>query len=287
MPPDLAALAPAGPAARFAGPAAAPAGSIAFPAGPGGRPPGSPPPPLVLVGHGSRDPRAAAATARLARAVARARPGTPVEAAYLELARPALATVLARYAPGLDDAAVPVVVPLLLTEAYHGSVDLPGQLARAGRPVRLAPGLGAAPGRPGTGTARRLLVAALSRRLAEVAGGAALDAVVLAAPGSRAPGALATVAGVAADLGTALGLPCRAGYLTGTPTVAAAVRELSARGARRIAVAPHFLAPGLLLDRAAEQARHAGVSCVARPLADAPEIVDLVLLRAAQSHCRQ
>lgn len=251
-------------------------------------------PPLVLVGHGSRDPRAAATIDRLAAAVAAARPGAPVDAAYLELASPALRTVLARHAPEAG-AAAPVVVPLLLTSAYHGRVDLPEQLARAGYPARLAPVLGPAPGQAGAGTARRLLVAALARRLAEAGGPAAVpagdvpagpgghDAVVLAAPGSRVPAARAAVAGMAVALGDALGLPCRVGWCTGSPTVADAVRELSAGGVR-VAVAAHFLAPGLLLDKAGDQARGAGAAVLAGPLGDAPEIVDLVLLRAAQSH---
>jgi sirohydrochlorin ferrochelatase len=65
---------------------------------------------VVLVAHGSRDPRAAAATSALARAVGRAHPGWAVRAAYLDHAGPrpldALASLPVRRA---------VVVPLLLT----------------------------------------------------------------------------------------------------------------------------------------------------------------------------
>jgi len=43
---------------------------------------------VVLVAHGSRDPRAAAATEALARAVRRARPGWDVRASYLDHAGP-------------------------------------------------------------------------------------------------------------------------------------------------------------------------------------------------------
>jgi sirohydrochlorin ferrochelatase len=58
------------------------------------------------------------------------------------------------------------------------------------------------------------------------------------------------------------------------------VRSLRAAGARRVAVAGYFLAPGLLYDRAVDAAREAGVFAVAEPLGDAPELVDLVLHRA-------
>ncbi|MDR8414855.1 CbiX/SirB N-terminal domain-containing protein, partial [Nonomuraea sp. 3-1Str] len=75
-------------------------------------------PPLVAVAHGSRDPRAAAVVEALLDEVRRARPGLPVRTAYLDHAAPSLGQALA----GLGEA---VVLPLLLTEAYHSRVDLP------------------------------------------------------------------------------------------------------------------------------------------------------------------
>ncbi|MDI5943288.1 cobalamin biosynthesis protein CbiX, partial [Micromonospora sp. DH15] len=44
--------------------------------------------PVVLVAHGSRDPRAAEATRALARAVAAVRPGVAVSARWLDAADP-------------------------------------------------------------------------------------------------------------------------------------------------------------------------------------------------------
>ena len=77
----------------------------------------------VLVAHGSADRRAAAMTRALVRAVAAARPGLDVRPAYLDHAGPRPADVLAAMAGlGHERAAV---VPLLLTAAYHGRVDLP------------------------------------------------------------------------------------------------------------------------------------------------------------------
>ncbi|MEU8269512.1 CbiX/SirB N-terminal domain-containing protein, partial [Sphaerisporangium sp. NPDC049002] len=78
-------------------------------------------PPLVAVAHGSRDPRASATVEALLDEVRLARPGVPVHAAYLDHSRPSLGEALA----GLDEA---VVLPLLLTEAYHSRVDIPAAL---------------------------------------------------------------------------------------------------------------------------------------------------------------
>jgi sirohydrochlorin ferrochelatase len=58
-----------------------------------------------------------------------------------------------------------------------------------------------------------------------------------------------------------------------------AVSRLRVSGARRVAVAAYFLAPGLFHDAVTEAARAAGAVAVAAPLTDAPELVELVLRR--------
>ena len=144
--------------------------------------------PLVAVAHGSRDPRAAATVGRLmsrvrASAAARGLAALPVHTAYLGHAAPSPAQVLGALPGG------PVVVlPLLLTAAYHSRTDLPAML-RAAAARR--------PGHPGGGQEIRygdplgphpLLIAALERRLAEA--GVPADpgtSVVLAAAGSSDP----------------------------------------------------------------------------------------------------
>ncbi|MEV6349871.1 CbiX/SirB N-terminal domain-containing protein [Actinoplanes sp. NPDC051851] len=89
---------------------------------------------VVMVAHGSRDPRAAVATESLARALRRSRPGWGVRASYLDHDGPRPLEVLA----GLPAGSRAVLVPLLLTEAYHGRVDLPAVLRdAAGLPVRV------------------------------------------------------------------------------------------------------------------------------------------------------
>src|SRR5690606_15847563 len=107
-----------------------------------------------------------------------------------------------------------VVVPLRWTGAYHGRVDLPQVLAAAAAagidlPVRVSDVLG-----PVGGVVPAPLLAALRRRLDEVAP-AGYDAVVLAAAGTRDAGARGTVAAAARELGAALGVPCREAYAAG------------------------------------------------------------------------
>jgi sirohydrochlorin ferrochelatase len=253
--------------------------------------------PLVLVAHGSRDSRAARSTWALARAVRRRlsdRPvppdggtagfGPAVDAAFLDFTPPRPSTVLAaRAARGQSSA---VVVPLLLTAAYHGRVDVPSEIsrARAGGPpieVGLAEVLGPVGGALLDRDALDLMTTALVRRLDQAGGLAGCDAVLLAGAGSRDAGALRTVDLVADAVGAALERPCRAGYASGDgPGVAASITALRAAGARRIAVASYFLAPGLLHDRAVADARRAGAVATAAPLGDAPEIARLVLRRA-------
>lgn len=230
----------------------------------------------VLVAHGSADRRAAAMTRALVRAVAAARPGLDVRPAYLDHAGPRPGDVLAAMA-GIGHRRA-AVVPLLLTSAYHGRVDLPAVLAAAraqglALPVRMTEVLG-----PVGGVTPAPLVAALRRRLAET--GAEYDAVVLAAAGTRDARARATVAEAAAALGAALGVPCLPGYASGSPPSAGeAVARLRAAGARRVAAAAYFLATGELYRRAMASARAAGAVAVAAPLADAPEVARLILSR--------
>jgi len=251
---------------------------------------------VVLVAHGSRDPRAAASTEALARAVRRAHPGWAVRAAYLDHAGPRPLDVLASLPPGRRV----VVVPLLLTAAYHGRVDIPAVLAEAAAlplDVTLADVLGPLPEprRPsGSGTVSSLLLDGLTRRLSGAreagrlsgareagrAGPDGLDAVVLAAAGTRHAAARETIKWAADALSARLSLPCAVAYASAAPpAVGDAVALLRAAGARRVGMAAYFLAPGFLYDLAARSARAAGAVAVADPLGDAPELVRLVATR--------
>lgn len=234
--------------------------------------------PVVLVAHGSRDPRAQAETRALARAVACARPGLDVRVAFLELAEPRPADVLgALRAAG---APVPVVVPLLLTRAYHGRVDLPAQVA--GFDCAIADTLGEVSEPLLAGLVRRLHEAVPQAAGAPAArrADAGYDAVVLAAAGTSVASGRAMVDEVAAELGRRLGVPCAAAYASAAaPTGGQAVAALREAGARRVAVASYFLAPGRLYEAIVADAWSAGAIGAAAPLGASRELVRLVLHR--------
>jgi sirohydrochlorin ferrochelatase len=233
--------------------------------------------PLVCVAHGSRDPRSAAVIAALVDLVRTLSPGLDARLAFLDLSAPRLPDVLtAVTADGHRDA---VVVPLLLGNAYHARVDVPAAVHEALSrlpllSVRIAEVLGPDP---------RLPSAAL-RRLA--ATGAPLSdatlGVVLAAAGSAHQPANDAVAAVAASWAArapwAGVLPAFAA--AAQPTVPDAIDSLRRRGARRIAVASWFLAPGVLPDRVAAAARDTDPrALVAEPLGASPAMARLVLDR--------
>ncbi|GAB2628800.1 hypothetical protein Aab01nite_21450 [Paractinoplanes abujensis] len=219
---------------------------------------------VVLVAHGSRDPRAAAATEALARAVRRAHPAWEVHASFLDHAGPRPLDVL-RSLPGRRV----VLVPLLLTAAYHGRVDIPAVVAEAAAlpvEVTLADVLGPS----------ALLVDGVARRL----GPTGADAVVLAAAGTRDAAARETIMWAAAALSARLSVPCVAAYASAAPPgPGAAVELLRAAGARRVGMAAYFLAPGRLYDVAVRSSLEAGAVAVAEPLGDAAEVVRLVAAR--------
>ncbi|BFO16229.1 hypothetical protein SHKM778_26170 [Streptomyces sp. KM77-8] len=89
-------------------------------------------PALLLVSHGSRDPRHAATVRALAGRIRRGRPGVTVTTAFLEFDAPGVAGALAELRRAGAGSAV--AVPLLLTRAYHAKTDLPSALAGAGGP---------------------------------------------------------------------------------------------------------------------------------------------------------
>lgn len=231
-------------------------------------------PPLVAVAHGSRDPRSSACICALLDVVRAQQPSLDVRAAFLELSAPRVTDVLSTLAAeGHREA---VIVPLLLGSAYHARVDLPGLVAEAHTTL---PRLSLAVSEV-LGPDDRLSAVAL-RRLTEA--GVSLDdpslGVVLAGAGSSHPPANAAVTRVARSWTQRFPVagvqPAFASMAD--PSVPAAVASLRAHGAKRIAVATWFLAPGRLPDKVA---RLAGPdTIVADPLGPAPELASLVVDR--------
>ncbi|MGW7443375.1 sirohydrochlorin chelatase [Kitasatospora sp. NPDC054795] len=227
-------------------------------------------PALLLIAHGSRDPRHAATVAALVEEVRAQRAGIEVATAYLDHCAPRIPQVVGR----LADA---VAVPLLLNRAFHAKHDIPAALRAAGSRLPVADVLGPSP----------LLLAALDRRLAEAApalGSPAVRArtgVVLAAAGSSDPAADAATRAVAAEWRRTRGWAAvEVAYASAAgPRVPDALAALRAAGSEHTAVAPYLLAPGLLPDRIAAAAEEAGADVLAPVLGPSPEVAALLLQR--------
>lgn len=232
---------------------------------------------VLLVAHGSADPRAAASTRALARAVAAQRPGLDVRSSYLDHAGPRPDEVLFDMQRLGHRSAV--VVPLLLTAAFHGRVDLPGVIDRAREAgLRLRVDITDVLG-PVGGVTHPLLLAALCRQLPAVDP----DGIVMIAAGTRDDLARHTVDLAAAELGRQLGLPCRAAFASGSPiTGAVAVSALREQGSSRIAISSYFLATGRLHEIAIASAVSAGaLEPAAPPLGGALDLARLVIARVS------
>jgi sirohydrochlorin ferrochelatase len=235
-------------------------------------------PALVALAHGSRDPRSAATIEALVAEVREMRPDLRIEAAFLELSKPSFTTVVDKLVrAGYEEV---VVVPLLLTEAFHAKVDVPAVVKAA---EERHPGLKVGASRIlGLET---IFLEVLDRRLRSALKDARvreLDALVLAAAGSSDALANQTVARLARLWGTRHKLPTVAAFASAAPpTTGEAVRQFRAEGRRHIAVGSLFLAPGFLPDRAGELALEAGAVAVSEPLGADTEIARTVLARYA------
>lgn len=250
-------------------------------------------PALVVVAHGSRDPRHAATVGALCARVRALRPGLRVEAAYLDFDAPSVPRLLERlYAEGVRDV---VALPLLLSRAFHAKSDIPAALHEAtsrlpGLHVRRAEVLGPHP----------LLVAALERRLAEAglrpgrpgrggrAGSHGPTGIVLASAGSSDPEAIAVIAQTAREWRRTAGwCAVRPAFASASPPrTEDAVRGLRADGVERVAVAPYVIAPGRLPDRIREGALEARADVLAPVLGASPELAALLALRYDEAAAR-
>lgn len=206
------------------------------------------------------------------------RPDLRIEAAFLDLSRPSFSTVVDRLVKaGFDEI---VVVPLLLSEAFHARIDVPTAVAEQaarheGLQIRATAILGH----------EVSFLEVLDQRLREALAAARcreLDALVLAAAGSSDPLANQAVGRLARVWGAHHKLPVKAAYASkAPPATGEAVRAFRAEGRRHIAVASLFLAPGSLIDRASELAIEAGAVAVSDPLGAHPELARTILARYA------
>lgn len=233
---------------------------------------------VLLLSHGSRDPRAQYVVGELVSAVA-ARAAITARAAYLDFTAPTPAVALrALAAEGFTSVRV---VPLLFTPGYHLTHDVSSAVVASGVTARMhvsvAPALLC-----GGRRQRELLLTALTARLAQ-AGAGDVDALVLASAGSSSPTARLHIERLARELERSHGIPVMAAFASATaPSPLQALETLADRGIHRPAVASLFVAPGKLADSVV-------AACPDLPVADAlgvsPAFIDLLLAQAREG-CR-
>lgn len=210
--------------------------------------------PLLLAGHGSRDPRAAREFGALLDRL-RAKPGAPpVTGGFLELCSPPLtAAVRDLVADGHRHL---VAVPLVLVAASHAKGDVPAALHRESR---RHPGIAFRYGRP-LGPHPTLLRLLADRLHAAIGEGERGDtAVLLVGRGSTDPDANAEVYKVARLLWEGYGdgfagMTETAFVSLARPSVPDGLERCRRLGASRVVVLPYFLFSGVLPDRVAAQA---------------------------------
>ncbi len=233
------------------------------------------PPALLLVGHGTRSARGAEELSAFADAVARARPGVPVSAGFIEFVPPDLDSAIDQLVAAGPSRVV--AVPLLLLGAGHLKDDGPAALARArarhpavsfsyGRDLGLHPNV----------------LSAVEARVRAVrfhsAGSTSwpegpTDAVVVVGRGSTDPDANGDLVKAARLLADGRGLATRASgppepgptpplgmvepafISLARPSVPEALERCRVLGAQRIGVVPYFLCTGLLVERIGTVAR--------------------------------
>ena len=242
---------------------------------------------LLLITHGSRDPRYAASfealCARLRRDGHRARVG------HLGLCGPDPAGAAAQLAADLAAEGVAAghervaAVPMFLGHGYHVANDVPAAVANA-RAVLVARAAVVATAPLGPDP---LLVEAMESRLRELGvwPGDPEVAVLLASAGSSDPSVrkgIDAMAGQWAGAGWHSVTPTYAG--AAQPNVAEALASARGAGAVETVVASYFLAPGNLADRVALGAHGAPMSApFLTPEGADPALVRLVLRRAAHA----
>ncbi|NNM44875.1 CbiX/SirB N-terminal domain-containing protein [Knoellia koreensis] len=225
-------------------------------------------PDIVLLAHGSPDPRHAHGVEALAGHVQSLAPTRRIHTAYLD-----------HHAPTPQDAAAAldghaVVVPVLLTPAYHARVDVPAAVATmaaaSSGEVGLAAPLGPHP---------RLLDAAEELLRAAGVRPDPRTAVLLYAAGSSDTEAVATLTTVVHENPRPGWGQWDVAALDGGATLEQVLRRLPDEVDRTYAVS-FMVAEGVLRDRMAQECGRQGVTMVPGALAQTDAVAQLVLERA-------
>jgi sirohydrochlorin ferrochelatase len=223
---------------------------------------------IVLLAHGSPDPRHAAGVEELAAHVRARTSGRSVHTAYLDHHPPSPSDAAA----SLERAAV--VVPVLLTPAYHAKVDVPSAVAAMTRDSGLDVGLAAS-----LGPHHLLLDAAEELLAAEGISPSADTAVILYAAGSSDSAAVLSVAQTISAAPRRGWGPWAVAALDGGSSLDDVLRGLPDEVERTVAVS-FMVAEGVLRDRMAQACGRHGVTMVHGALARTSAVAELVLERA-------
>lgn len=207
-------------------------------------------PALLIVGHGTRDPRGAEEFHKLVGLVKTRNPDLRVEGGFIELSSPPVSEAvegLVRSGTGEI-----IAVPLMLLAAGHAKNDIPATLVREklSHPnvnFRYARALGIRPE----------LLSLIDRRLSAVIGEEESNetAVLLVGRGSSDPDANSDLAKASRLLleGRPYPLVEYAFISLAPPNVPAALDRLRKLGARRVVVFSYFLFTGVLEERIKQQ----------------------------------
>lgn len=242
-------------------------------------------PTILMLGHGSRRPRANAEFEAVVEAFAQRRPDLRVQRGYIELAEPLLAPALARAAAEADEV---VLLPVFLFAAGHLKDDVPSALTQA---RRSAPGvqLRAA---PPLGVHSAMVALALERLHSvlppDLAPGTTLLAVGRGSSDPDANGDFCKLVRLVAEAGRFRRSEPSFIAVTG-PSFEEAAERIACSGAGRVVILPYFLFEGLLVEQLAGRvadfaARHPALEVRLAPhLGDHPNLLALLDERLDQA----
>jgi sirohydrochlorin cobaltochelatase len=210
-----------------------------------------PGPALLVVGHGSRDPRGVREFHDLVGLVRRRNPSLMVEGGFIELSRPPISECVDRLAG--EGARQVAAVPLMLLAAGHAKDDIPATLVREkmnhpemsfqyGRALGIRPEL----------------LELVEERVSDVVSKREKEdtAVVFVGRGSSDPDANSDLAKIARLFYEGRPYPAvESAYVSMTPPdVGTALDRCRKLGAKRIVVFSYFLFTGILEERIRQQA---------------------------------
>jgi sirohydrochlorin ferrochelatase len=224
---------------------------------------------VILLAHGSPDPRSSEATRELASTLQSRSFDSTVLAAFLEHDAPNLTEAVRKLVgDGHDEI---VVVPAFLSGASHVSKDVPAAVEAAETATQLPLTVSDPIGPDGT------LLSALDRLLPP-------GPAVLATAGSTDPRARRALGRIATTWAAQRQAPVIVAYASqAEPDVATALRMLEEETGERAGVASFVLFPGVLPDRIAAAADGRPLSA---PLYSALETVTLIESRVASARRR-